>query len=531
MAIYTVTRTVDDTLPGSLRRAILDANGNAGIDTIAFNLPGTGTQTIIAPSGLFTDTLPEITDPVIIDGTTQPGFAGTPIVKVEAQLYGVTKKVFDISAGGSTIKGLVIEAAANSAIVLRDRGGNTVVGNWFTKDFTGNQYASTSTFDGISIVNSPNNTIGGTNPADRNLITGPNTGIRILGATSTGNRVIGNFIGTNASGTDFLRSGANGYYGVDNGIVIKDAPNNIIGGTTAAERNIISANSFTGVTIDGLRATQNRVVGNYIGSDVSGNFPLGNYFDGIDVINGAASNVIENNLISSNGAYGVKLASGSTGNKVIGNLIGTNLAGNADRGNYYNGIFISDSSNNIIGGTTSAERNIISGNGNGILLSDATASNNQIIGNYIGTDITGNTALKNDSIGIYVRGGKTNIIRKNLISGNGSFSSDSGIALEGAEQSQIQGNLIGINASGTSALANGGSGISVSTTSINNIIGGVNLEDRNIISGNKWDGLIILGSGNSIFGNFIGTSATGINPIPNQQFQIQKVLFNTDISR
>src|SRR2546430_2551126 len=67
---------VNDTGPGSLRQAIDDANQNSGADTIVFNIPGGGVHTI-APL----TPLPMITDPVVIDGTTQPGFAGTPIIE------------------------------------------------------------------------------------------------------------------------------------------------------------------------------------------------------------------------------------------------------------------------------------------------------------------------------------------------------------------------------------------------------------------------------------------------------------------
>ncbi len=65
--------TTDDSGPGSLRQAILDANANPGTDTITFNIPGAGPHTIAPLTAL-----PEITDPVIIDGTTQPGASCDP---------------------------------------------------------------------------------------------------------------------------------------------------------------------------------------------------------------------------------------------------------------------------------------------------------------------------------------------------------------------------------------------------------------------------------------------------------------------
>ena len=76
-ATFTVTNT-DDSGAGSLRQAILDANANPGLDTIAFDIGGVGHQTIQPLSAL-----PTITDPVIIDGGTQDGFAGTPIIEID----------------------------------------------------------------------------------------------------------------------------------------------------------------------------------------------------------------------------------------------------------------------------------------------------------------------------------------------------------------------------------------------------------------------------------------------------------------
>src|SRR6267378_3796668 len=101
-ATFTVTNT-NDSGAGSLRQAILDANANAGTDTIAFNIPGSGVQTV---NVLFQ--LPNLSDPVIIDGTTQPGFSGTPIIEINGAGAGAGVGCFALIGGGNTIKGLVM---------------------------------------------------------------------------------------------------------------------------------------------------------------------------------------------------------------------------------------------------------------------------------------------------------------------------------------------------------------------------------------------------------------------------------------
>src|SRR5258708_1101639 len=98
---FTVTNT-NDSGPGSLRQAILDANAHAGADMIVFTIPGAGVNTIAPASAL-----PTITDPVTIDGTTQPGFAGSPIIELSGAIAGPANGL-NITAGSSTVLGLVI---------------------------------------------------------------------------------------------------------------------------------------------------------------------------------------------------------------------------------------------------------------------------------------------------------------------------------------------------------------------------------------------------------------------------------------
>ena len=107
----------------TLRAAIGQANATPGADTITFNIPGGGAQTITISAGL-----PEITGPVVIDATTQPGYAGSPLVEVRGG--GTRVAGFVISAGDSTLRGLSITGLQEDAVVLKTKGNNRVEANY-----------------------------------------------------------------------------------------------------------------------------------------------------------------------------------------------------------------------------------------------------------------------------------------------------------------------------------------------------------------------------------------------------------------
>src|SRR5262245_58883669 len=115
---FTVLNT-DDSGPDSLRQAILDSNDNPGADTIAFDVAGGGEQTIQPLSAL-----PEITDSVVIDGTTQPGYVGRPLIVLNGTTAGSVANGLTISAGSSTVRGLVINSFRSNGILLQTNGGN-----------------------------------------------------------------------------------------------------------------------------------------------------------------------------------------------------------------------------------------------------------------------------------------------------------------------------------------------------------------------------------------------------------------------
>lgn len=506
---FVVTNT-NDSGAGSLRQAILSSNATPpGPNTISFNIPGTG-PFIIQP---LTD-LPAITRAVVIDGYTQPGASvntlaeGTNanlLIVVNGSNYTVgnginTGSGFLIVAPGSgtTIRGIVINEWVLTGINIFNSPNNTIIGNFIGSNASGTEQQANKI--GINARLSNNTIIGTANPADRNLFAGSFldflSGANVLLSTNVNPQVKGNLFGTDRTGTIALGNSSNG-------IFMRNNTGAIIGGPTAAERNIISGQIIYGIQM--LSETQAVIQGNYIGTDVTGTKALGNANGGIVLYadNGPCSNnSIIGNLISANN-NGIVLGSldfnsGTFSNTIQGNLIGTDVTGLKRLGNVENGIWVFDSQNTI-GGSTAAERNIISGNGqNGILIS-SSVFNTVITGNYIGTNITGAKALGNGENGIQlgINGGLNaayaNIIggsadgEENVISGN----RENGVKIQSFSLGNIiTGNLIGTDATGIKPVPNRNYGISITSSSRQNIIGGNTVEDGNIIAFND-EGVVV----------------------------------------
>ena len=321
----------------SLREAIIATNNTAGTDTIFFNIPDplvSGAHTISVLSAL-----PDITDTVIIDGTSEPDYAGSPMIELDGTSAGAGVDGLRLVVGsdGSTIQGLVIQNFDHNGILLQS-GSNTIAGNYIGLDADGTTIAGNN-ISGIGIqggirIESADNIIGGLTVADRNVVSGNVfTGIAIVGPGATGNQVLGNYIGTDAGGT--LARG-----NTQEGIEIDAANSNIIGGLTANARNVISGNGSDGIEIDS--ADFNVIQGNYIGTDFTGTLDLGNVRDGIDINENAGDGAIGNliggtdpnagNLIFGNDMNGIEVRNTPTvdnailGNSIYGNgLLGINL--------------------------------------------------------------------------------------------------------------------------------------------------------------------------------------------------------------
>ena len=498
----------------------------------------------LASSGLTitpTSALPIISDPAIVDGTSQPGFAGSPIIELDGASAGTGVNGLTIAraGGGSTVLGLVINRFNGNGIAL-DVGGNVIVGNFIGTDVTGT-VALANGISGLDVFSS-NNTIGGVSPATRNLISGNGLdGIDLTNAAATGNLVQGNFIGTDVTGESKL---GNARHGVAiTSVTNSGSPsglNNTIGGLGAGAGNLISGNGSFGVVIFGPYggATGNLVQGNLIGTDASGEHNLGNTGDGV-VISSAAGNTVggsdiaARNVISGNGRYGVVIESTtSTGNLLENNFIGTDKTGESAIGNVLDGVIIQlGASDNTVGGAAAGAGNLISGNlGNGIDITNAGTSSNLVVGNRIGTDAKGTVALGNGISGLDVFSSNNTIggmspATRNLISGNGLDGID--LTNAAATGNVVQGNFIGTDVTGESKLGNARHGVAISSVTdsgspsgSNNTIGGLGAGAGNLISGNGSFGVVIFGpyggaTGNLVQGNLIGTDASGEHNLGN----------------
>jgi hypothetical protein len=467
-AVFTVTN-VNDSGTGSLRQAILDANAAAGMDNINFNIPGSGVQTIS-----LLNALPDITDSVFIDGYTQTGASANTLasgnnavlrIELSGANAGAGANGLTIRAANSTIRGLVINGFQENGILLTD-------------------------------------------------------------SAAMNNRIQGNFIGTDVTGTLAV---ANQNSGI---LVTAGASNNVTGGADPSARNLISGNGTqtglgagdNGVEITGTGTMANVVQGNFIGTDITGTLSLGNRSSGVYIDQGASNTVLVGNILSGNDLDGVDIRGvGTRGTVLQGNFIGTDVTGTSDLGNGDDGVFIDNgASDNVIGGLLANQRNIISGNtDDGIEIVDVGTMGNLVQGNFIGLAVNGTDGLGNDDNGIEIHGGASNNIIGGTTSGAGNIISDNSddgieIADTGTMGTLVQGNFIGTDVTGTQDLGNDVNGVLIVDGASNNIIGGAIPGARNIISGNDDTGIEIDEvTGNVVQGNFIGTDVTGIVALGN----------------
>jgi hypothetical protein len=320
VATFMVTST-NDSGTGSLRQAMLDANANTGLDTISFAIVGSGL--IISPLS----ELPVITDPVIIDGTTQ-GSSSTPLIELDGTNAGAGSAGFRITGGGTTVKGFVINRFQQEGIRVTGVGGNTIQGNFIGTDLAGTA-ALGNGGAGVHLDSSDHNTIGGTDSGAGNLISGNNShGILLQNPAAANNSIQGNRIGTDVTGTFALGNR-------DDGIFLLGAASNTIGGTSVAARNLISANDAQGIEINNTKgnsdATLNVIQGNFIGTQIDGLSALGNGGNGVAYFNAAGSNNVggpapgSGNTIAFNARAGVRLSDDAgNGNRIQSNNIFSN---------------------------------------------------------------------------------------------------------------------------------------------------------------------------------------------------------------
>ncbi|MBX3292161.1 MAG: right-handed parallel beta-helix repeat-containing protein [Acidobacteria bacterium] len=569
-ATYVVT-TADDEDNGfcgetcSLRDAIEEANLNPGVHTIRFNIPGG--PALIQPQ----TALPTITKAVTIDGTTQPGYAGSPVIEIRGDQTGDGENGLNINAANCTIRGLAI----NSFRFAQDDPEEPGVGGY-----------------GISIFN-------------------------FIGQTTAQFNIIeANYLGTDRTGSLDRGNEMAGLY-------IYDSDFNIVGGSASFQRNVMSGNG-NGEVVGGNRfgaglsivaANNNLVIGNYVGLAANGSSALPNSV-GIRVLGKnntiGSDGVGTGNVVSGNrhlfaptttsqgwcGGVGIldeSLIDPKTSewltelNNYRGNRVGTNASGTSAVSNCSTGLKTSPRNSSFIGSVTSSGRNIVSGNRNGGIVCSpfmpfefypynlvptlntdgATVPEGfcRITGNNAGTDITGNTAIPNnhDSIvlantnGVFLfsPAGGIGILNTNTLSDIGAVNGTSasgctgfcnlssgnraanpsallddgiaGIVRRGGGDVSIYKNYVGTNVNGTAALGNQNGIQFEGMTYVGNVLdpNTTPISLGNLVSGNtstaSGAGVGIRGDSgflNVIQGNLIGTDRNGASAIPNSSGMI-----------
>jgi len=402
-ATITVNSTADTNARDgalTLREAMLLATGGLAVGDLDGEDGGECAQvsnSTYGPPCTTTDTIgTAAADAIIFDGTIFP--LGAPAkITLASSLPALSTGADTVDGSGA---GVIIEGVGVDFDCFQIHGSdaNSIRGLQIGRCQAGVQIA----------WGAHNNTVGGTMASQRNVIYSSVHGVHIIGTDVSGNIVIGNYIGVDATGS----AAAFNWRGVSIGW----ATNNTVGGRTDGERNIISGNN-TGVILEDS-ASGNVVEGNYIGTNASGTAAIGNscgvfmYPVFNNTIGGSAAG--EGNVISGNGV-GIRIYEGSD-NILQGNFIGTNAAGIAPLGNGTNGVTISGSPGNAIGGTQSGAANRIAFNGGRGVEIDGAAGNS----------IRRNSIHSNGSVGIEnFSGGNTELAPPIIDSVGGSVSGHS----------------------------------------------------------------------------------------------------------
>ena len=372
----------------TLRDAIVAANAAADADTIEFSVVPGGTVLITPGSAL-----PGLVQPATIDGLTQPGAGGNPVVDINGA--GLNARGLQLFAA-STIRGLTVRGFLQDGIVVQPPGAGSVI----ERNHVGVDVAGATDFgnggDGI-LVQAANVSVGGDSPSARNVVSGNTlTGIHFAGAVTAGGIVRGNYIGTNAAGTAAIPNSANG-------IVLDGADDVTVGGSAPGTGNLVSGNGIVGVYF--LGATNSRAWGNRIGTNAAGTGAIANQL-GVQILGGAGAatgNAVggglagEGNVVSGNTSFGILVNHLApdvvSGNTIAGNLIGLTADGGSPLGNGGDGIAVAADADApvSIGSTDPVDANSIAANlGAGISVADVSRR----------VEIGINSIRDNDGLGI-----------------------------------------------------------------------------------------------------------------------------------
>lgn len=579
-ATFTVIHT-NDTGAGSLRWAITNALASAAPRVVEFSIPGPGPHTIKVA-----DVLPFLTQTISIRGDTQPGYSNSPLVQIlgpstnvlDFGLYGQAANVlirglrisgftaseyslgvlFDGSFAGMQLAGCVVDGNYNgvgvrtalvggsstndrniiinnlvNGIITYTGGVATIRGNFIGVEADG-LTAAPNGENGIRTFNSSGAAIEG-HPDYPQVISGHTNGAGILLGPngsyvlfSSGNTILGNFIGTDVTGMQAVPNGA--------GIRVWGGGDNRIGGTSAIQRNIIAGNGGAGISIEGILlagyvSASNTIYGNYVGLAADGETVLSNYY-GVRIHHG------NHNRVGGTGAgqgnrfggavfYNVFIDASSAfcqSNSVQGNWFGVSVSTQVLAGGSA-GVRIGNASNNLVGGTAAAAANYFGGVNTAVGIEGDQARHNRVQGNFIGVSPAGER-LQINTYGVHLFNAPRNQVggvytnEGNVISGAQWY----GVFIErtGSYANVVQGNRIGTDQSATLSVSNRYSGVDIAGGAYSNLIGGTNYAAANVIGGNGGAGVSIRDSNTTA--NVVQYNTIGMNlelaPVSNMSYGI-----------
>lgn len=526
-----------DAGPGTLRWALERV---APGDTVAFD------PTVFPPEAPATIQVLSVLPAVRAGGVTLTG-AGAGVI-LDGSLAPMETAGLILSSDGNVVQGLTlrgfsgpgirISGAANRVLdnlICRNGGdgvvleGTGAVGNLLLRNVIGVTPGGTPAGNGghgVRLTGGAHGNLVGRTRAEANVL-GANAGdgVRLEGTATRDNLVQGNFIGTDRAGRAGLGNGGCG-------VRVQGGTQNRVGGAAPGEGNIVAGNVQGGLCLE-AGAWNNEVMGNLVGTTLSGLTALPNQGPGILLEGGASSNTVQGNLASGNSGPGVHLReAGTDANLILGNRVGVNAVGAAALPNGEAGILVEGgASYNIIGRMAEGEANQVSGNGGpGVWVRGPGTEGNVVAGNLVGTDFGGFQPLGNDEDGIRLSdGARENLVLANVVSANGR----DGVRLagEGTSGNWVAANFIGWDAAAAGPLPNGGHGMHILNGAAGNRIGenagtlvaldvaraglrSLDLEWGNRIAHNSGDGVRVAGAisvGNALRRNRItGNGGQGI---------------------
>lgn len=513
----------------------IDAEGPG--DTIEFALPGGDPR--IQPE----KPLPPIGDTVHIDGTSQPGFSGEPVVQIDGSKIARYPTPPPQPNGSPTVNwpwGLDIRGVYSHLDAIKvDHFQSALVvfygahGSRLTNSYIGTEDPAVPSqeraVNGVWVKSTSDVTIGGSTIAERNVIGGHWANVVVSGKDASDNMVRNNYLGVAPDGRGLLRDSKFG--------VLNTNDEEGLAARTSIVGNIIAQ---TEIGIRVVRSPNAIIVGNFIGVDrygaarTPGDATYGPSEGGIDIQNAPDAIVGDHspgfaNVIAGAAQYGVRVIFGSKRAIVEGNHIGTNVSGNdiegsdgKPTGNRW-GIIVQGGksaeespSDTVIGGPDPQDANVVSGNEGGILVW-GLAADTKVVSNLIGAGRDGHGALPNRGVGIVTRespDGKP--VRTQIgAAGDGNVVPDSdswAIGVEQGNDTKIQGNLVGIDGKGAAGAVAGG----IVTIDGDVVIGGRNAGEGNTVAASSRDGIVVAGraDGVKVVGNQVGTDRNGNAPAP-----------------